>query len=98
MFNGYIRDKSLEGVLDNLDYIAENEQHLDTIDTYELLSKPKPYLSSEGMYNLREDYNVQAKFASLARKVEALDSNKGDHVMSVQDILYHVCSSTDHIM
>ena len=25
------------------------------------------------MYNLREDHNLQAKFASLARKVEALE-------------------------
>jgi hypothetical protein len=25
------------------------------------------------MYNLKEDYNLQAKFASLARKAEALE-------------------------
>jgi len=27
----------------------------------------------EDAYNLREDYNLQAKFASLARKVKALE-------------------------
>ena len=48
------------------------------------------------MHNLREDHDFQAKFASLARKVEALESKKNDHVKSVQNISCYVCDSTDH--
>ena len=48
------------------------------------------------MYNLREDHDFQAKFASLARKVEALELNKNDHVKFVQNISCYVCDSTDH--
>lgn len=40
------------------------------------LSKPQSSLSSEDMYNIGEDYDLQAKFASLAKKVEALESKK----------------------
>jgi hypothetical protein len=44
--------------------------------TYEALGKTQPHTSSGGMYNLREDHDLQAKFASLARKVEALELKK----------------------
>ena len=50
------------------------------------------------MHNLREDHDFQAKFASLARKVEALELKKNDHVKSIQDISCYVCNSTDHFM
>ena len=33
------------------------------------------------MYNLREDHDLQAKFASLARKVEALELKKSDQLI-----------------
>ena len=38
------------------------------------------------MYNLREDHDLQTKFASLARKVEALELKKSSQLKSVQDI------------
>ena len=38
------------------------------------------------MYNLREDHDLQAKFASLARKVKALELKKSGQLKSVQDI------------
>ena len=46
------------------------------------------------MYNLREDHDFQAKFASLAAKFEALELKKNDHVKSIQDISYYVYDST----
>jgi hypothetical protein len=39
------------------------------------------------MYNLREDHELQAKFASLARKVEALELKKSGQLKSIQDIV-----------
>ena len=54
---------------------------------YEAPSKTQPHTSSGGMYNLREDHDLQAKFASLARKVEALELKKSGQLKSVQDIV-----------
>ena len=62
MCNGDFRDKS-----------PEDAQNWDTVGSYELSSKPKPSPSGGGMYNLREEHDFQAKFASLVRKVEALE-------------------------
>ena len=96
MCNGEFRDKNPEDALDYLDYKEENAQHWDTVGSYESSSKPQSSPSSGGMPNLREDHDFQAKFASLARKVEALESKKNNHVKSVQNISCYVCDSTDH--
>ena len=42
--------------------------------TYESPIKPQP--SGRGIFNLREDHDLSAKYASLARKVEALETKK----------------------
>jgi len=39
------------------------------------------------MYNLREDHDLQVKFASLAGKVEALELKKSGQLKSVQEIV-----------
>ena len=72
MCNGEFRDKNPK--LFYLDQLAQNAQHWDTIGTFELTNKPKPYSSSGGIYNLREDHDLQAKFTSLVRKVEVLEN------------------------
>ena len=76
MCNGEFRDKNPEDALDYLDQLAENAQHWDTVGTFELTNKPQPSPSSGGIYNLREDHDLQGKFASLVRKVEALENKK----------------------
>jgi len=48
------------------------------------------------MYNLRKDYDLQAKFASLARKVEALELKKSGQLKSVQDIVCQICETNEH--
>jgi hypothetical protein len=53
--------------MEYLDLLAENTQNWDTTDTYETPSKTQHHTSSGGMYNLREDHDLQTKFASLAR-------------------------------
>ena len=67
MCNGEFKDKNPEDALDYLDQLAENAQHWDTVGTFELTNKPQPSPSSGGIYNLREDHDLQAKFASLVR-------------------------------
>jgi hypothetical protein len=48
------------------------------------------------MYSLREDHDLQAKLASLARKVEALELKKSRQLKSVQDIVCQICETNDH--
>ena len=48
------------------------------------------------MYNLREDHDLQAKFASLARKVEALEFKKSGQLKSVQDIVCQIYETNEH--
>ena len=43
-----------------------------------------------------EDHDLQAKLASLVRKVGALEHKKGDRVKSIQEIKCNICSSYDH--
>ena len=57
----------------------------------------KPNLtSSGGMHNLRTDHDLQAKFASLARKVEALELKKSGQLKFVQDIVCQICETNEH--
>jgi hypothetical protein len=81
MCNGTFKDKE---AMEYLDLLAENAQNWDTTGTYEAPSKTQSHTSSGGMYNLREDHDLQAKFASLARKVEALELKKNGHLKSVK--------------
>jgi hypothetical protein len=39
------------------------------------------------MYNLREDHDLQVKFASLAGNVEALELKRSGQLKSVQEIV-----------
>jgi len=48
------------------------------------------------MYNLREDHDLQAKFASLARKVETQELKKSGQLKYVQDIMCQICETNEH--
>jgi hypothetical protein len=74
--NVSFEEKDPNETMEYLDLLVENAQNWDTTDTYEAPSKTQPHTSSGGMYNLREDHDLQAKFAFLARKVEALELKK----------------------
>ena len=91
MYNGEFRDKSPEDALDYLEHIAENAQHWDTIGAYESPVKPQP--SGRGMINLKEDHDLSAKYASLARKIEALEIKKSEHVKTIREVACHICNS-----
>jgi len=57
------------------------------IKTLQALGKTQPHTSSGGMYNLRKDHGLQAKFASLARKIEALELKMSGQLKFVQEIV-----------
>ena len=96
MCNGTFKDKYPNKTMEYLDLLAESAQNWDTTGTCEAPSKTKPHTSSGGMHNLREDHDLQAKFASLARKVKALEFKKSSRLKSVQDIVYQICETNEH--
>ena len=85
MCNETFEDKIPDEAMEYLDLLAENAQNWDTTGTYEAPGKTQPHTSNPGMYNLREDHDLQAKFTSLARKVEALELKKSGQLKYVQD-------------
>jgi len=48
------------------------------------------------MYNLKEDHDLQAKFASLARKAEVLEFRNSGQLKSIQDIVCQICEMNEH--
>ena len=76
--------------------LAENIQNWDTTGTYEAPSKTQPHTFSGGMYNLREDHDLQVKFASLTRKVEALELKNSGQIKSIQEIMCQICETNEH--
>jgi hypothetical protein len=48
------------------------------------------------MYNLREDHDLQAKFAYLVRKIEALELKSSGHLKSVQEIVCQIYETNEH--
>ena len=72
-----------------------NAQHWDTIGTYESPVKPQP--SGRGMFKLREDHDISTKYASLARKIEALEIKKTEHVKTIHEVACHICNSNEHV-
>jgi len=95
--NKTFENKDPDEAMEYLDLLAENAQNQDTTGTCEALGKIQPHTSSGGMYNLREDHDLQAKFASLARKVEALEFKKSGQLKSIQDIVCQICETNEHL-
>jgi len=96
MCNGTFENKDPDEAMEYLDLLAENAQNWDTTGSYEAPGKTQPHTSSGGMYNLRKDHDLQAKFASLARKVEALEFKKNGQLKSPQDIVCQICETNEH--
>ena len=68
MCNETFENKDPTEAMEYLDLLAENAQNQDTTSTYKVPGKTQSHTFGGGMYNLREDHDLQAKFASLARK------------------------------
>jgi hypothetical protein len=82
--------------LERLDLLAENAQNCDTTGTCEAPGKTQPHTCSGVMYNLKEDHDLHPKFASLARKVEALELKKNGQLKYVQEIVCQICETNEH--
>jgi hypothetical protein len=76
--------------------LAENAQNWDTTGTCEAPGNTQPHTSSGGMYNLKEDHDLHPKFASLVRKVEALELKKNGQLKSVQEIVCQICETNEY--
>jgi len=96
MCNGTFEDKDPNEAMEYLDLLAENAQNWDTTGTYEAPSKMQSHTSSGGMYNSRKDHDLQAKFASLVRNVEALELKKSGQLKSVQDIVCQIYETNEY--
>jgi len=83
MCNGTFKDNDRDEAMECLDLLAENAQNWDTTGTYEAPGKTQLHISSKGMYNLREYHNHQSNFASLARKIEALELKRSGQLQYV---------------
>jgi len=97
MCNGSFEDKDPDKAMEYMDLLAENAQNWDITGTYEAPGKTQPHTSSGDMYNLREDHDLQAKFASLTRKVEALKLKRSGQLKPVQEIVCQICKSNEHL-
>ena len=96
MCNGTFEDKEPNEALDYLESLAENAHNWDTIGTIESSNKIQSPASGGGMYTLKDEHDLQARFATLSRKVEALELKKNNQVKSVQEIACLICELKDH--
>jgi len=96
MCSGTFEDKDLNEAMEYLDLLVENAQNWNTTGTYEAPSKTLPHTSSGGMYNLREDHDLQTKVASLAKKVEVIELKKSGQLKYFQDIVCQIFETNEH--
>ncbi|XP_026443715.1 uncharacterized protein LOC113343807 isoform X2 [Papaver somniferum] len=96
MCNGQFLNKSPDDAWSYFDSLAENAQNWDTSGTADR-NKSKPLASSRpGMYVLSEEDDLNAKIASLHRKVDAIQK---PNVVKVADSVEHacgICESLEH--
>jgi len=92
--NETFEDKDTDKAMEYIDLLAENAPNWDTTGTCETPGKTQPYTSNRGIYNLRED-DLEAKFASLARKVKALELERSGQLKSVQEIVCQICETNE---
>ena len=70
--NGEFLNKDPNEAFDYFDLLAENAQSWDTTDTLDR-SKASTNPSRGGKYHLRKDDDLNARVASLTRKLEAME-------------------------
>ena len=91
MCNGTFEDKDPDEAMEYIYLFVENTQNQDTTSSCKAQGKTQPHTFSEGMYNLKEDHDLQAKFAFLAKKVKALELKKSGQLKSVLEIVCQIC-------
>ena len=90
MCNGEFLDKEPSEALDYLDHLAENSQSWHGNNSSEGSIRSNLANANKGKYFLSQEDDLNARVASLARKVEALEIRKSKEVNSVQN--ENICS------
>jgi len=98
MCNSEFLSKAPDEAWDYFDYLTENAQIWDTtdrIDKFKPVSNPKG-----GMYLIREEDDINAKIASLTRKIEAMELQKVNMVKAtkIHNSIYDIYESDAHHM
>ena len=75
-------NKSLDEALDFLNYVAEISRSWDEPHGKDSSKAKSQNNSKEGMYTLNEDVDMQAKMATLSRRLEELEA-RGSHEIKV---------------
>ena len=96
MCNETFENKDPDEAMEYLKLLTENAQNWDITSTCETSGKTQPHTSNGGMYNFKEDHDLQAEFAYLARKVEALELKKNGQLKSVQEIVCQIFETNEH--
>ncbi|XP_022862089.1 uncharacterized protein LOC111382375 [Olea europaea var. sylvestris] len=98
MCNGEFLDKDIDEALKFLDHLAENSQSWQTVKPIENSIRSNLASSSGGKYQLSQDDDLNARIASLSRKVEAMELRKVKEVKPVQnDEICSICETFGHL-
>ncbi|XP_022851737.1 uncharacterized protein LOC111373434 [Olea europaea var. sylvestris] len=85
MCNGEFLDKDPNEALEFLDHLVENSQSWQKVKPIENSIRSSLASSSGGKYQLSQDDDLNARIASLSRKVEAMELRKVKEVKPVQN-------------
>ncbi|RVW94091.1 hypothetical protein CK203_038169 [Vitis vinifera] len=106
MCGGDFMSKNPEEAIDFLSYVAEVSRGWDEPTKGEV-GKMKPQLNAfnakAGMYTLKEDDDMKAKFAAVTRRLEELELKKAHEVQAVAEAPVQVklcpnCQSYEHLV
>ena len=93
MCNGEFLDKEPDEALEYLDHLAENSQSWHSVNSSEGSIRSNLANSNKGKYYLSQEDDLNARLASLTRKVEAMELKKVKEIKSVQE--EEVCSNCE---
>ena len=95
MCNGEFLDKESKEALEYLDHLAENSQSWHGTNPSKNSIRSNLASNSKGKYHLSQEEDLNTRFASLARKIEAMKIGKVKEIKSVQN--EKICSIYDEL-
>ncbi|XVF47618.1 hypothetical protein PTKIN_Ptkin03bG0124400 [Pterospermum kingtungense] len=97
MCNGEFLDKEPEEALEYLDHLAENSQSWHSTSSSENSIRSNLANASRGKHHLSQEDDLNARVASLTRKIEAMKMKKEKEIKSVQnDEICGICDVVGH--
>ncbi|XVF72371.1 hypothetical protein PTKIN_Ptkin12aG0116600 [Pterospermum kingtungense] len=97
MCNGEFLDKEPEEALEYLDHLAENSQSWHSTSSSENSIRSNLANASRGKHHLNQEDDLNARVASLTRKIEAMEMKKEKEIKSVQnDEICGICDAVGH--